>query len=146
MNGYLGSLVLVVHLLRFDAAPHLKIPLQVTFHNTGPRAVRLLDTFERQEALVFFQMKLHRSDGTIVLTRGGGKIDFGPGKIRYQAIEPGASFSPVIDLAAFVGDVKQIPPGHYTLKVTYTNQYGSDCFKGTIVSERAEIVIPPYKM
>jgi hypothetical protein len=142
MSPYVESLVLFVRLLGNDTAPNVQIPLEVTFKNIGPKAVRLLDTFTPRHALFFFRVQLTRADGTLVPMRGGGKVDLDPSTIRYRELAPAASFAAVLDLVVFAGKLADIPPGEYSVTVTYSNQYGNDCFKGSVTSPTVKIVVP----
>ena len=142
MNAYVNSLVLAVRLLSHDAAPNMQIPLEVTFHNAGPKSISLLDTFTREETLFFFRVQLIREDGTLVPTRGGGKVDLDPSMIRYRVLGPRGNFSTALDLADFAGTAEAVPPGRYTVTVIYSNQYGKDCFKGSVVSPAVKIDVP----
>jgi hypothetical protein len=142
VSVYINSLVLIVQLLNNEVALKTRVPLEITFKNAGSTSIRVLDTFKPEEAVFFFRLKLARANGMLVPTRGGGKVDLDPSLVKYREIGPGASFSTTLNLIDFLGDRSQLQPGEYSLLVTYSNQYGTDCFKGTVSSQTIRIQLP----
>jgi hypothetical protein len=113
------------------------LPLRLTFTNTSAETVRLLDCVEPPQ--VFFSVGIVRSDGTPVLASGGGKIDFGPGEPGYVELAPGEAHA--IDLDAARMTAGPLAPGRYAISATYHNQYGSDCFQGTLDSNEIDVEV-----
>jgi hypothetical protein len=114
-----------------------KLPVILTFVNNGPGPTCLLDRFE--PVPVFFTFDVVRADGTPLPISGGGKIDFGPDGMKPLELLPGGSHSVQVDLAQLL--THPIEPGLYSLSATYHNQYGKDCFLGSIRSNTISVQV-----
>ena len=113
--------------------------VRIAFVNGGAEPVRLLGEFEPLP--VFFSFRLVKADGTPLGLSGGGKIDFGPGRPRYLELAPGAKHTIDADAGTLLSD--DLEPGRYSLSVEYHNQYGEDCFRGTLRSNAVSVEVPP---
>jgi len=115
------------------------IPVDLVFDNSGPEPVRLLNQFEPLP--VFFSFRLTRPDGTPVAVAGGGKADFPTGALECVELRTGETVRTSVNLASTVASHTRLEPGRYALSATYHNQYGEDCFKGSVESEPVELVL-----
>jgi hypothetical protein len=113
------------------------LPLRLAFANTSGATVRILDCFEPPQ--VFFSVRIVRCDGTPVIAGGAGKIDFGPGEPSYVELAPGQTHA--VDLDAARMTAEPVAAGHYAISVTYHNQYGRDCFRGTLDSNEIDVEV-----
>ena len=113
------------------------LPARLTFVNDGPSAARILDRFE--PIPVFFSFDLIKADGTPILLPGGGKTDLGRNGERYFELAAGEARSLVVDIWPLLTTALQ--PGAYSLRATYHNQYGRDCFRGTLTSNVVAIEV-----
>ena len=107
----------------------------VLIENTGPNSVTVLKEF--RPVPVFFSLNLTKADGTPIGAPGGGKISFG-GEVQYVTLAPGELVGISIPLKDVVTDLHA---GKYTLMVEYHNQYGENCFQGTLASNTIDIVV-----
>jgi urease beta subunit len=133
-NNVLQLLLSAVPGARFDAE---NLPLIVSFKNNGDTPVRLLDHF--QPLPVFFSFQVVKANGTPLLIPGGGKIDFSPGGMRYLELGPGHQRDVAVNPARLL--TTPLQPGGYSVAVTYHNQYGEDCFHGTLQSNPVTVEI-----
>ncbi len=112
------------------------IPLRITFENVGREDVRIVRSFYGHVFPVFFSFEITREDGTpIPGVRGGGKADFPAGAMKYLELRQHEGFYFRVDLSTLLTAPEEFKPGIYDVKVTYHNQYGSNCVKGQLVSE-----------
>ena len=112
-------------------------PFILTFHNMGQEPLRILHWFE--PLAVFFWFDLVRADGTPLLIAGGGKTDLVVSDMRYITLEPGEHFELTVDIHPLLP--LPFEPGLYTVRVTYHNQYGENCFRGQVVSNPVDVMI-----
>lgn len=114
--------------------------LDVVFKNTSTETVRLLKRFHDEENLsIWFQLQMLTLDGTPVAgMRGGGKINL-RGPLDYVTLGPGETFSFRLNAIKLL---TALHPGTYKVSLTYRNQYGQDCFKGTVESNTITIPVP----
>ena len=114
--------------------------IRVSFVNVSSNDVRLLRTFSKQyNQRVWFSMEVVGEDGTPALpVAAGGKVSI-RGAMEYIVLHPNESFGFVLD---YRGLVPSLSPGRYRVKVTYSNQYGRDCFRGKVSTEPFEVKVP----
>src|SRR5574344_1472095 len=107
--------------------------IRVSFVNVSSNDVRLLRTFsKRYNQRVWFSMEVVGEDGTPALpVAAGGKVSIRRA-MEYIVLHPNESFGFVLD---YRGLVPTLSPGRYRVKVTYSNQYGRDCFRGKVSTE-----------
>lgn len=118
------------------------IPVTISFRNTGSKAIRIIDEYTQTSALpAFFSLELRNGDGTPVLAYGGGKIDFGPAPVKYVALRPGQQHDVKLNLNSFVPAQTRMSPGRYSISLVYHNQYGVDCFKGSLSSNAIQVTL-----
>lgn len=115
------------------------LPLRVTFANERTLPLRILAVFEPLP--VFFTFHVVKSDGTPLALPGGGKIDFGPDGPGYLELPPGGSHTIEFNIGTWFS--RPLDPGPYSVSVTYHNQYGEDCFRGTVASDPIHVEVPP---
>ena len=114
--------------------------IRVSFVNVSSNDVRLLRTFsKRYNPRVWFSMEVVGEDGTPALpVAAGGKVSM-RGPVEYIVLHPNESFGFVLD---YGGLVPALSPGRYRVRVTYSNQYGRDCFRGKVSTEPFEVKVP----
>lgn len=116
-----------------------QIPLRIIFENVSSQPVRLLRRFK--PIPVFFSISMVAQDGTPVSIPAAGKIDFTEGTIKYLQLEPHEIFGFQFDLTEIIPSGQEIKAGMYTIKATYHNQYGEDCFHTRLDSRPIMITI-----
>jgi hypothetical protein len=107
-------------------------PLKLSFVNMGSEEMRVLRHFDPLP--VFFAFGMKDEDGRYLSIPGAGKIDFYKGSIPYENLPPGGSFEIEVNLAEILAYPDEAHPGEYTIKATYHNQYGENCFQGAVSS------------
>ena len=114
--------------------------IRVSFVNVSSNDVRLLRTFsKRYNPRVWFSMEVVGEDGTPALpVAAGGKVSM-RGAMEYIVLHPNESFGFVLD---YRGLVPTLSPGRYRVKITYSNQYGRDCFHGKVSTDPFEVRVP----
>ena len=114
--------------------------IRVSFVNVSSNDVRLLRTFsKRYNPRVWFNMEVVGEDGTPALpVAAGGKVSM-RGAMEYIVLHPNESFGFVLD---YRGLVPTLSPGRYRVKITYSNQYGRDCFHGKVSADPFEVRVP----
>jgi hypothetical protein len=118
------------------------MPVKVTLENVSNEPLRVLDSFgERHAHRVFFHLDIKSADGQTSMAAGGGKIDLAPRSARYIALKGGEKYELTLDLADLVGDRVKLRSGTYTVTLTYSNQYGEACFKGSVASKPVQITL-----
>jgi len=118
------------------------IPLEIVFTNNTDKPVRLLNAFDTSNAKrVFFTVTLVDSRESPVFTSGGGKISFVKDLMKYVELAKGQQFAVEINLKDFELQSKTPEPGVYSVQVTYRNQYGDNCFIGTLKGELQGLVL-----
>lgn len=108
------------------------IPLRISFENVGAEKLRILKQF--YPLPVFFAFNMIRKDGTPIDVLGGGKIDFLESSTEYIELNSGGKFDFQINLAEIIPSAEKLIDGEYTISLIYHNQYGKNCFKGSISS------------
>ena len=126
--------------LRVSALPETTysqghFPLRLTFVNRGNARVCILGHF--LPLPVFFSFDLVKEDGTPIILPGAGKIDFGRQSPPSIELEPGGTWSVVVDLGSLIAE--ELPAGVYVVSATYHNQYGENCFRGYLRSNTIRI-------
>ncbi|RQO64383.1 hypothetical protein DBR40_25495 [Pedobacter sp. KBW01] len=115
--------------------------IKVHFNNLRNETVKLLDLFDPEG--IFFSITITKEDGNIISPSGAGKMDFGKAnKFKYIEISQSSSYTKVLNISATLK--KQgisLAPGKYKIKISYHNQYGSDCIKGWFNSNEIPFVI-----
>ena len=111
------------------------LSFRVIFANRSQRTINLLDRFEPLP--VFFSFAVVRADGTPVPVSGAGKIDPGPEGFGCIDLRPGETYAADLDLAPWLR--APLPPARYDVTVTYHNQYGAECFAGTLTSNTVSL-------
>ena len=112
------------------------IPLAITFRNGGT-PVRILRQFEPLP--VFFSFDMVDADGTPLLLPGGGKIDLRRNVMEYVTLARGETYMLAVDIHHLMPS--PLKADAYTLSVTYHNQYGEDCFRGSLHSNTITVTI-----
>ena len=120
------------------------LPVQVVFKNVTANSCRIINTFEKVPICLWFF--LTRYDGTPITTRFGGKISFSHSKPpEYIELSPNDTYQLTVDVSNLISKDRYtqslINQGVYTLSVTYSNQYGKNCFKGRVESEPISVSI-----
>jgi hypothetical protein len=129
-----------VLLLGVNEAKESETKIRVLFENVSPKPIRILREFE--PSFVFFSFLVTKADGTPVNQVTGGKVTFAR-DLNYVTLEPGELFGmsfPLTDILDKLDTPDKLEDGEYVLKVTYHNQYGSDCFRGWIESNAVKLV------
>jgi hypothetical protein len=118
--------------------PLESFPVTARFTNCSRTKERMLKLFDPLP--VFFTTTLMPVSGGIPIDVAGmGKADPFYADLRYEVIEPGATFEVALDLAPWIR--APVPPGPYWLSLEYHNAYGSDCFLGPLASEPITVPI-----
>lgn len=122
------------------------MPLDVVFKNNGDEVIRLLDVFSDPKLpLILFTVDVRDANGTPIDTLGGGKIALSKDSMKYIVLASKADYKVQLNLKDFLPKDTQIKAGNYNVAVTYTNKYGDDCFKGTVVSNALSLYLnEPY--
>ncbi|WP_316793703.1 hypothetical protein [Pedobacter frigoris] len=111
------------------------------FSNLRNETVKLLDRFDPEG--IFFSMTITKEDGNIISPLRGGKMDFGPGNdFKYIEIPRGKTYARAFNISSILK--KQgilLAPAKYKIKISYHNQYGSNCIKGWFDSNEIPFVI-----
>jgi hypothetical protein len=119
------------------------IPLDIIFQNDSEEPVRILDVFDNPAAKrVFFNIVLKDAEGSSIDIGGGwGRIDMSPGYAKYTELNENETMKVRINLKDYQLPSERLKPGVYSISVTYRNQYGTNCFKGTLESELHDLVL-----
>lgn len=116
-----------------------RIPLKVTFQNISEKEVRILSAFKKPQLVpIFFRLSVRASDGTPMPAGGGGKVSLRKESYQYIVLKKGQKTDMIIDVAQFLSGT-QLKAGTYDFSLSYYNQYGSDCFQGTLESNTVKI-------
>lgn len=83
----------------------------------------------------FFMVNIEGSDSMVL---PGGKISLIPDNYRYIILNPKEMFGIKINLSEIFPKLK---PGKYKIKIQYNNQYGKDCFKGSIEAKNKLTIV-----
>lgn len=111
------------------------IPLDIVFRNNADESIRLLNTFDDPKTKrVFFSVTLRDSNETPLFTAGGGKVDFSSDSLKYIELKKGEETAVRINLMDFAPPNCSLKSGIYSVSIIYRNQYGENCFKGTLES------------
>lgn len=113
--------------------------VMVLLENTGNNSINILKEFAPLP--VFFQFNLVKSDGTPIDSPGAGKVDFGS-PMNYVTLESGEFIGIIVSLKNVY---KELRHGKYKLSVEYHNQYGRNCFQGSLTSNSIDVVIEHEK-
>lgn len=108
--------------------------VMVLLENVGKGSITILKEFAPRP--VFFHYNLIKSDGTPVDLPGAGKVDFDR-PMKYVTLEPGEFIGITVSLEDLY---KKLQNGKYELSVQYHNQYGENCFRGTLTSNTIGMV------
>lgn len=117
------------------------LSFKIYFKNLKSQPVKILDLFDPLP--IFFEILITTNDGDNIFLPGAGKLDFGPGiKFKYIEIPQGKSHVRILNISPFLKEYnKTLSPGKYKIKISYHNQYGSDCIKGWFVGNEVPITI-----
>jgi hypothetical protein len=111
-------------------------PIQVVFRNDSKNTIRVLDAFrDPGETRVFFSVTLRDVYGVPIFTSGGGKADFAGKSLKYIELGKGEEYVVNINLKEYLPSRVRLEQGGYSVSVVYQNQYGEDCFRGTLESD-----------
>jgi hypothetical protein len=109
-------------------------PIEIVMRNNLDLPVRFLNVFDDpRTSRTFFSVVLRDKEGTPFGPFGGGKISLLRKNIKYVELKKGDEFRLGINLKDFVPST--LKPGDYEVSITYFNQYGEDCFQGTLESK-----------
>jgi len=120
-------------------ANHLSF--KVHFKNLKYEPVKLLDLFDPLP--IFFEILITKNDGDNIFLPGAGKLDFGPGNtFKYIELTQGKSYIKTLNVSQFLKENNKIlSPGKYKIKISYHNQYGSNCIKGWFEGNEIPITV-----
>lgn len=136
--GQGATLQLVISAIVGAPYEPFSLPIRITFTNHGTAPIRILDHFEPLP--VFFLFEVVGADGTPLIIPGGGKIDFGPNAPGYFELRPSDSRSIEVNVGRLLTSALQL--GLYSVSVTYHNQYGDRCFRGSVKSNTIMVEVP----
>ena len=103
----------------------------VSFLNISNEDTRIFSEFLK-EPIIALGALLRTEDGQRVRTYlSGREITYRSRELAYTEIRANESHGWVFMLKDFM---EPLPPGKYTIRFKYHNQYGVDCFKGAIYS------------
>jgi hypothetical protein len=88
---------------------------------------------------VFFSFHIINENGTILNIPQAGKLELSPIPLGYKVLNPNQYWSIEINLRGWIQDF--LFPGLYHVTVHYHNQYGEDCYHGTLLSNEIKIKI-----
>ncbi len=119
------------------------VPLDIVFQNSSDAPLRILDVFDNPAAKrVFFNIVLKDAEGSSIDIGGGwGRIDMSPGYAKYTELKENETMKVRINLKDYQLPSERLKPGVYSISVTYRNQYGTNCFKGTLKSKLHDVVL-----
>lgn len=118
------------------------IPFDVVFRNNEDDVVRLLNVFDDPKShLIFFIINLRDSNGTPISTLGGGKISLSKDSMKYIELAKGEEFTVRLNLKDYFPSDAAIKAGNYDVSVTYRNQYGENCFRGSVESNTLNLYL-----
>jgi len=133
-----NSLRLILAPVSGGTASPTNIFLRITFENNGSQKLRLLAEFDPLPVFVTFNIVCE--DGTpLADLPGGGKVDFPARQLRYVELEKNEFFGIQIDLATFL--TTPLREGRYQISATYHNQYGENCFQGSVSSPPISVTV-----
>jgi len=111
--------------------------IRVEFSNEGIKEICLLRVFKPTAA--FFDVALKSSTGQEILTTKPVVSEAIQAKLRnsknlnYLDLQSDEAFSVQINASEFIP--RDLQEGSYRITLTYHNEYGENCFKGTKVTE-----------
>ena len=109
--------------------------IELVFQNQQDSVIRLLDVFEDPQLIAFFfTLDIRDLDGTPIDTVGGGKVSLSKDALKYIELKKGDVHVVHLPLKDFIPSEYTIKPGAYDIVVRYRNQYGENCFKGSVES------------
>lgn len=120
------------------------VPLRVTFENNDEKNIRLLRQFKPVKS--FFDITLQTSTGTNVPVEKTANSQTAPPKsapvpevLQYVDLGFGESFGTLVDVSELLPPA--LPEGRYIIRLTYRNQQGENCFKGTKTTNPVSVEI-----
>lgn len=121
------------------------IPLEIVFTNVSSYTINLLDAFDTSnKKRIFLTVTLRDGHESPFFTSGGGKISFSKNSMKYIELKKGEQTSVRINLIDYDLPHETLKAGLYSVLVTYRNQYGEDCFKGTVTSQPLNLVLNKF--
>ena len=118
------------------------IPLEVVLTNVSSETINLLNAFDTpNRKRIFFTVTLRDGNESPFFTSGGGKISFSKDSMKYIELKPGEQTSISISLLDYDLPLDTLKEGLYSVLVTYRNQYGEGCFKGTVSSLPLDLIL-----
>jgi hypothetical protein len=117
-----------------------EIPIKVVFRNREEEPVNLLHIFDDPTIIKsFFRFSLTNVNGTPIETLGGGKVSLSRNSFKYLRLQKGDKYAVILNLKDFLPNDHRLEEGVYNLSVTYLNQYGENCFKGSLESNTISV-------
>ncbi|MDQ3491024.1 MAG: hypothetical protein M3449_08165 [Acidobacteriota bacterium] len=117
-------------------------PLDIIFRNNADEPVKLLNLFDDPKAKkILFNVTLRDSSESPIFINGGGKIALSQDSMKYIELKKGEETLVKINLTDFVPENYSLKPGVYSVIITYRNQYGENCFRGTLESKSLNLVL-----
>lgn len=115
--------------------------IELEFKNINSDKIRLLGVFEPFQ--IFFTVKVIQEDGNEITLPGAGKVSLSEQELSsYIIISKGKSYKKVINLDEVLKEYSIfLKTGFYKLKISYHNQYGTDCIKGRYDSNEIQFNI-----
>jgi hypothetical protein len=127
------SLDMRVRIISEAAYTTENIPIEVIFRNNGDKVVKLLNVFDLAiSKKIFFSVTLRDGNGNPIFVAGGGKVSLSKDSMKYIKLKKGDEYATRINVKDFVPEDFSLKPGIYKVSVIYRNQYGEDCFKGSL--------------
>jgi hypothetical protein len=116
------------------------VPLKVTFENVSGKRVRLLRVFKPTTAFFKVNGLMNRANTSVSVPKLAVKPEIQadlrrPGSWQYLELEPNESFTTQVDVSDLLPS--NLEEGLYEISLTYHNEYGENCFKGTMTTEGA---------
>lgn len=133
---------LILEVRTINGATYSKedVPLEIVFHNKSEKPIRLLNIFDQPDLVkIFFSLDLTDNNETPIDTLGGGKVSLSKDSIKYIELQKGETHSVKINLKEFLPPNVSFKPETYKVSVKYRNQYGENCFKGTLESNSVDL-------
>jgi hypothetical protein len=120
------------------------IPITVRFLSATDKAVRIVDEFNNSAPLSYFlRFTVTDADGWTVVWPIGPMVSWSERKFRYAEVTNKKDFQTTVRLNEWLSR-RGLAPGEYSVKLTYSNGVGEDCFKGEVDSAPIRIRFAEY--
>ena len=115
----------------------------MTFTNTSNEDIRLLESFSNDNDIKhWFSALIFDVNGTPNLDVSmGGKISMRK-SISYMTLKKNESFSFILNYETIF---PVLASGEYDIKILYNNQYGENCFRGVLESNKIRVTAKGIK-